>query len=239
MKPIRIFTHAVCDPPGYIQTLLENLNYPFEQVCLYDGEPVPRDLDDVAALVFMGGAGNVNQPTDWMQQEISLIRAARAVNVPMLGICLGAQLMSKALGGRVYKSRGLEVGWHDVHLLPLDEPNPCVINLPKKFQVFQWHAHSFSAPPGASIVATSECTECQGYVLDNNMAIQFHLEMTESIIATILQKYPEDLIASSNCAQTSEQILYDIQHKTQQTFAIADRLLGPWFDSVMSESGQS
>ena len=76
MKRIRIFTHVACEPPGYIQSLLEKLLYPFEQVCLFDGKDVPMDLDPVAALVFMGGPGDVNQPTAWMQQEILLIQRA-------------------------------------------------------------------------------------------------------------------------------------------------------------------
>lgn len=234
MKRIRIFTHCVCEPPGYIQTLIERLQYPYEQVCLFDGDQVPTDLDDVAALVSMGGPGDVNQPSDWMQQEISLIREADASGIPVLGICLGGQLVSKALGGRVWEADGLEVGWHDVQLLPEATSHPWFEGLPERFPVFQWHAHSFAPPAGVQSLATSECTQCQAYVHGKSLALQFHLEMTETIICTLLEKYAEDLTASSACVQTSEQIRHDIKYKAEQTFAIADILLERWFHSVMS-----
>ena len=234
MKPIRIFTHCVCEPPGYIHTLLQRLHYPHEQVCLFDGDQVPSDLDDIAALVFMGGPGDVNQPSDWMVQEMELIRQAEARDIPLLGICLGGQLVSKALGGSVYKANELEVGWHDVQLLPEAALHPWFEGLPEKFEAFQWHAHSFAPPAGAQPLATSACTECQAYVHGQNLAIQFHLEMTESIISTLLDKYADDLVANSNCVQTDEQIRLDIKRKTEQTFAVADVLLARWFHSVMS-----
>lgn len=233
MKRIRIFTHVACEPPGYIQDLLERLAYPFEQVCLFDGKSVPTDLDDIAALVLMGGPGDVNQPTEWMQQEMSLIRTAMAKDVPVLGICLGAQLMSKAMGGWVREAESVEVGWHSVRLLPEAATHPLFKGLPLSFQVFQWHAHSFSVPDGAQSVATSECTECQAYVQGKNLALQFHLEMTDSIICSLLEKYAEDLVGTSTCVQTSEQIRENIQNKTQQTFAIADVLIERWLHSVM------
>lgn len=234
MKPIRIFTHCVCEPPGYIQTLLERLQYPHEQVCLFDGDQVPTDLDGVAALVFMGGPGDVNEPSEWMQQEIALICEAHSRGIPVLGICLGGQLVSMALGGRVWESEGLEVGWHDVQLLPRANSHPLFEGLPERFQVFQWHAHSFAPPEGIQSLATSECTECQAFVHGQTLAIQFHLEMTESIICTLIEKYAEDLDATSDCVLSSEQIRDDIQNKCAHTFAIADILLQRWFHSVMS-----
>lgn len=234
MKPIRIFTHCVCEPPGYVQTLLQRLEYAYEQVCLFDGEQVPSDLDEVAALVFMGGPGDVNQPSDWMQQEMTLIRDADARGIPVLGICLGGQLVSKALGGRVWEGESLEVGWHDVQLLPQASTHPWFQGLPERFQVFQWHAHCFAPPAGVQSLATSECTECQAYVHGQTLALQFHLEMTESIICTLLEKYAEDLDATSTCVQSSEQIRVDLANNCVQTFAIADIILERWFHSVMA-----
>ena len=99
MKPIRFFRHVACEPPGYFGTFLEEHGYAYEVTCLDEGIAVPRDLDEVAGLVFMGGPGNVNEPTGWMAQELDLIRDAADRGLPMLGICLGAQLISKALGG--------------------------------------------------------------------------------------------------------------------------------------------
>ncbi len=73
MKPVRIFTHATSEPPGHIAELINRLDIPFEQVCLEDGKQVPMDLDNLTALIFMGGPGDVNKAPDWMLQEMALI----------------------------------------------------------------------------------------------------------------------------------------------------------------------
>jgi len=232
MNPIRIFTHIACEPPGYLETLLNSLGYPHEQICLYDGVNVPQALESVSGLVFMGGPGDVNRPTDWMKQEIELIKKAHESGVPVLGICLGAQLMSKALGGEVWPGKTVEVGWHRVKKQPAAMTHPWFAKAPESFPVFQWHAHVFSAPPGAKIMATSECTDCQAYVYHNNLAVQFHLEMTEDVIRDLIHQYGSDLEENSSCVQNSVQILEDIGSKSQQVNAMADLIFKPWLESL-------
>ncbi|MDH5353698.1 MAG: type 1 glutamine amidotransferase [Gammaproteobacteria bacterium] len=233
MKPIRIFTHIACEPPGYLADLLDKLGYPYEQVCLYDGVELPVDLDSVSGLVIMGGPGNVNQPTGWMAQEIELIRMAYANDTPILGICLGAQLMSKALGGDVHQGQSVEVGWHQVQLLPAASSSPYFTDAEEIFQVFQWHAHVFSPPPFAEPLAISDCTECQAYTYNNSLAVQFHLEMTEEIIRDLIQRYGSDLEGDSSCVQNRGQILEDISNKARRVNAMADIIFTPWFRSLI------
>lgn len=229
MKPVRVFSHATSEPPGHIITLLDRLEYPYEMVCLEDGRHVPMELDNISALVFMGGPGNVNEPPDWMKQEMTLIQHAIEKEIPVLGICLGAQLMSKALGGKIWQADSVEVGWHDVQLLSAAKDSPCFVDLPENFTVFQWHAHVFSAPSGAVALATSECTECQAYSYGKSLALQFHLEMTEKIITELTDKFSSDLVGESDCVQNRDEILNNIKANCEQTFAIADILLTPWF----------
>lgn len=232
MKPVRIFTHIACEPPGYLAVLLDRLRYPYEQVCLYDGATVPLDLDSVSGLVFMGGPGNVNQPTGWMNQEIELIQKAYSNDTPVLGICLGGQLMSKALGGDVHPGQSVEVGWHEVELLPNAKSSPYFSNVSKTFPVFQWHAHVFTPPPFATPLAVSDCTECQAYAYKNSLAVQFHLEMTEKIIQDLIQRYGSDLQGDSDCNQKGEQILENIVNRSGEVNAMADVIFTPWFDSL-------
>ena len=235
MKPIRIFSHAACEPPGYIGDLLDRLGYAYQHVCLIDDKQVPMQLDDVSALVFMGGPGDVNEPSSWMKQELALIKLANDQNVPMLGICLGAQLISKALGGKVWQAENVEVGWHDISLLASAGQFPYFDDLPEKFTVFQWHAHIFSSPVGAIPVATSICTPCQAYVLGPHLALQFHLEMGAAIISELTEKYAEDLMGESDCVQNRAEIMQNIDQRCVRTFDLADRLLVPWFDSITTK----
>ncbi len=232
MKPVRIFTHATSEPPGHIAELINQLDIPFELVCLEDGKQVPMDLDNISALVFMGGPGDVNKAPDWMLQEMALVKLATTKDIPILGVCLGAQLLSKALGGNVWEADNVEVGWHDVKLLPSSSGHQWFDGLPGKFTVFQWHAHVFSAPPGSVSMATSECTECQAFTIGNILAIQFHLEMNAEVIEFLTGKYSSDLVGKSDCVQSREQILLDISNRCDQTFAIADILIANWLLSL-------
>jgi len=232
MKAIFIFTHAACEPPGYLAQLLDRMAYPYRQLCLSKGMPMPDSLDNCAALVFMGGAGDVNQPTDWMLQEMDLIRQADQQGIPILGICLGAQLMSLALGGEVWQSEQMEVGWHQVELLPAAQSHPWVGDLDKQFSAFHWHAHVFSPPPGAQSLARSHCTECQGFIQNRHLAIQFHLEMTEEIILELLQKYASDLDGDSDCVQQLNDIKQDLSDKCAEAFRVADVLITRWFKAL-------
>ena len=236
MKPFRIFTHAACEPPGYIGELLDKLGFDYDHVCLFDDKQVPMQLDDVSALVFMGGPGNVNEPTSWMKQEFDLIRQANTANIPMLGICLGAQLMSVSLGGRVWESNTVEVGWHQVTLLDSAKSYPYFESIPESFTVFQWHAHIFSPPLQAVEVATSECSPCQAYILGPHLALQFHLEMSSDVIEALTDKYAEDLVGDSSCVQNREQIMRDIDNQCAATFKLADQMLTPWFQGIANGS---
>ena len=164
---------------------------------------------------------------------MQLIQQAHANNIPILGICLGAQLLSKAIGGKVWQADSLEVGWHTVELLPAARLQSWFDDLPASFTVFQWHAHNFSPPPGSETLAFSECTPCQAYVAGKSLALQFHLEMSVDVISTLTEKYGSDLIGESPCVQNRAEILRGIGVKCEQNFAIADKLLARWFESLV------
>jgi len=228
MKPVRIFRHVACEPPGHLGTCLEVHGCPYEVVCLDEGIAVPRDLDAVAALVFMGGPGNVNEPTGWMQQELELIRQARAHGLPLLGICLGAQLICKALGGSVRPAATLEVGWHPVEQVPDTAAPEWFAGLPVRFEVFQWHAHTFSIPPGAVPLLRGRCADQQAFALDNILAMQFHLEITPAAIQGLTQRFRSDIEHVSDCVQGAADIIADLAARTSRLHAIADVVFGRW-----------
>lgn len=233
MKPILIFTHDQCEPPGYIETLLRRKDIPFHQICLATGEDHgDYSLEDISALIFMGGEGDVNQPTEWMQAEMRWIELAQKADIPVLGICLGAQLMCKAFGGQVCSDDELEIGWHPLELLSSARDHPWFNGLPQRFDAFHWHAHSCRPPSSVEVLASSACTPCQAFVLGRHLGLQFHLEMSPPIIESLIELYASDLEARSDCVQSRQQIQESIAQKCDQAFAIADRLLGQWLSAL-------
>jgi len=239
MKPVRCFRHIVCEPPGYLGTLFEARGIPYEVVCLDEGIAVPRDLDSASGLVFMGGAGNVNEPTDWMRQEIDLIGRAAQRDMPMLGICLGAQLICKALGGDVMPADTLEVGWHPVEQVSDATVPGWFAGLPSRFEVFQWHAHTFSIPPAAVALLRGRCVEHQAFALGDILATQFHLEIMPPSIKGLTQRFGSDIEQLSDCVQGADVITADLEARTDRLHRIADVVFARWLQRVCDSAARA
>ena len=103
MKPIRVFSHVACEHPGYLCEHLDKRGICYEKIYIGRGEPIPKQIDDVSGLVFMGAPVSVNDPLPWIAEELALIRLASQAGIPILGICFGGQLISKALGKELLK----------------------------------------------------------------------------------------------------------------------------------------
>lgn len=242
MKHLRIFRHIMCEPPGYLCSYLQRHELDFEVICLDEGLPVPDDLNNVSGLIFMGGAGSVNEPKDWIAQELALIRQADTQGIPMLGICFGAQLISKALGGNVQQGHELEIGWHNIQAVKevgrsaLDGSTPDGLtdektwktDLPENFIAFQWHAHTLSVPPGATRLWKSDCYEQQGFAKDKVLGMQFHLEVSAESILDLTQRYASDLTDVTHCAQSVEQINENIEQRINKLHKVADQIYSRW-----------
>jgi GMP synthase-like glutamine amidotransferase len=111
MKPIYIFRHQEYEGPGYLQQVLHQHQLPYQIFYIDQGETVPSNIEHCSALVFMGGPMSVNDELPWIAPELHLIRDAVAKHLPVLGHCLGGQLISKALGGKITANAVKEIGW--------------------------------------------------------------------------------------------------------------------------------
>lgn len=233
MKPLRIFRHVVCEPPSYLCHYLARQNIPYDVICLDEGMSVPENLDDVSGLVFMGGTGSVNDSKQWIIQELELIKQANKQKLPVLGICFGAQLISKALGGTVLECQTMEIGWHKVESVKFgivsdDNKKTWLTNLPAQFEVFQWHAHTFSVPSGATALWRNSCCEQQGFAKGKILATQFHLEVTANSIMELTKRYASDLTHASECAQTVEQLTEHLTERVNRLHLTADKIYARW-----------
>ncbi len=235
-KAIRIFRHIDCEGPAYFQILLEQQQVPYELVRIDEGEKVNSDLDSALGLIFMGGNMSVNDPIDWIAAEISLIQAAMKKNIPVMGICLGSQLMAKAMGSTVYPGPCMELGWAPVKSLNQTVLTEWTKDLPDELTVFHWHGETFDIPEGAVPVFGNDRYASQGFVLSPHLALQFHLEMEADIIREWLDRYPEDLEKRCVPEHDREDILKQTNEHINNLQAYATSLFKHWLSKCKLQS---
>ncbi len=200
---------------------------------IFAGEELPLQ-GSFDWLIVMGGpmgAGD-EKAYPWLKEEKRFIRNAVAVGKIVLGVCLGAQLLSDALGGTVTKNPHKEIGWFPVKLTPEAARSPAFRSLPPEFTAFQWHGDTFSIPPGARKLASSEACDNQAFEIGRAVGLQFHLESTEESIENLLAHCPGDLDGGRFVQDTAHiRAGYDNIPET-------GRLLGLMLDRIEDEYGR-
>jgi GMP synthase-like glutamine amidotransferase len=229
MKPVLIFRHIDCEGPAYLATFLDRYNIPFSVIDLYKEAEIPVDVRDFSGLVFMGGPMSTNDPLPWIAAELELIRAAHQQNIPMLGHCLGGQLISKALGGEVRANTVPEIGWFPV--APVDNHKQKWLHeLSYSTEIFHWHSEMFVTPPDAVPLFRSEYCANQGFMLDNILALQFHVEMEAQNISEWLEVYADEIPEICESVQTGSEMLSDLEQRIFRLHKFADSIYLQWLN---------
>jgi len=172
------FRHAEEEDLGSIRPILEARGVEVECVDLYAGAPLP-DASQAAGLIFMGGAMCANDKLDFLRRELDLIREAAERGQPVFGVCLGAQLIAKALGARVYPSAVKESGWSEIQMTESAGTDPIFSGLASTVPVFQLHEDTFDLPAEAMWLAQSKACAHQAFRVGAAIyGVQFHPEMT-------------------------------------------------------------
>jgi len=178
------FRHVPFEHLGLIAPALESRGIQIEYVDLYGGSPAAAELGRADGLVFMGGPMSANDDLPYIRRELALIERAAAADKPVLGVCLGAQLMAKALGARVYRNPVKEIGWHPVRWTEAARSDALLGGLRGPETVFHWHGETFDLPAGAKWLARSETCPHQAFRVGGGLyGFQFHLEVTPEMIA--------------------------------------------------------
>jgi GMP synthase (glutamine-hydrolysing) len=169
---------------GVFGDVVEERGHALEEWSLASDRPLPRPLDEYAAVLVFGGAMHADQADrhPWLREENFFLQRLLGLRTPVLGVCLGAQLLAKAAAGPVYPAREPEIGWVPVELTEKAAADPLFERVPRRFDAFQWHYYTYDVPAGATELARSSfCT--QAFRLgDAAWGIQFHAEVTEAQI---------------------------------------------------------
>lgn len=188
--------HVGCEPMGLLEEILEEYRIGYRYVRPYLGEPVPQTHFGIDLLILMGGPMNVYEHTahPWLLDEDVLIRNCLKERTPILGICLGSQLIAKAADVEVRAGHAKEIGWRPIQLTPEARADPVFAGMEEEFPVFHWHGDTFDLPEGAVRLAGSAMYPNQAYCLaDNVYAFQFHVEVTQPMVRAWCAEYPEDV----------------------------------------------
>ncbi len=225
MKPVAIFRHAASEGPGYFATYLDRRHIPWRVIRIDAGEPVPEKTREFSGLAFMGGPMSVNDDLPWIAPALKLIRDAVGADIPVLGHCLGGQLMAKALGGDVTRNPVKQIGWGRVDVLQNDVAALWFGAGLKSFNPFHWHGEMFSIPPGGTRVASSPYCENQAFVLGRHIGMQCHVEMTRELIESWCESGAREIArARSPAVQPAATIRAEIEARLPELHRVADRV---------------
>ena len=233
MKPLYIFRHITCEGPGYLAEVLSRKQVPFQLICIDAGDPVPDSITDCSGLVFMGGSMSVNDPLPWIAAELRLIRAAQQSGMPVLGHCLGGQLISKALGGQVTKNPVREIGWHPVRRSGTATAGQWLQNFPHESILFHWHGETFSIPDGAEVILENEHCAHQAFAIGNTLALQCHVEMTAPMICEWTDLYRHEIEQPDRAVQSATSMTHDLDARVAAAHQAADLLYTRWLEPVL------
>ncbi|MDH4133642.1 MAG: type 1 glutamine amidotransferase [Gammaproteobacteria bacterium] len=233
-KPILIFRHFSTEGAGYLGHFLDRHNLPHRTVRIDAGDAIPESITDIPGLVFMGGPMSVNDRLPWIPPLLHLIRSAVAADLPVLGHCLGGQLMSKALGGTVRRNHSKEFGWLPVSTVGTDLAEKWFTGLPSRFEVFHWHGETFSIPPGATHILKSLHCRHQAFALGKCIGLQCHIEMT----AEMVRRWAHDGASEIDAAgpvmsvQRPAQMQLRLEHRVAALHRVADAVYTQWIKGL-------
>ena len=231
-----VLQHIACEPPAAFEDELRSRGLDVTRVELDEGE-TPPDWREFPAIVVMGGPMGAYDEAEhpWLAGEKRLLREAVEADVPVWGVCLGAQLLASALGARVYRGDQPEVGLLPVHLTPEAADDPVFGDAPGSFPTLQWHGDSFDLPDGATLLATSPAYPHQAFRVGRSYGLQFHIEVPLELATEWAEvpAYAESLESTLGPGALDE-LLADVARNANVTVPLARGLFGRWVENVVA-----
>jgi GMP synthase (glutamine-hydrolysing) len=228
-KPrICLIQHEPCETPGLLTDVLKACGIRVEMVRVFKENRVPQRIGDFAGLVIMGGPMSVYEQDKhpFLRDEIRLLQDALNKRRPILGICLGSQLLAAALGTRVIPGKQKEIGWHPVTLTSVAAKDGLWRGLPPTFTPLHWHGDVFKLPHGALSLARSELTDCQAFCFSAfAYGLLFHLEVTEPMVRRMTRTFHQEL---RNAGIPASQITENLLPRLNKSGGLGRRVFARW-----------
>lgn len=239
LQPVLILQHMRHDGPAYLATWLRQRGLAFEVRDAGSGDSFPERMDGWGALAVLGGAMSVNDPLPFLRQAESLILQAFEADRPVIGHCLGGQLMARALGASVSASPAPEIGWQP--MMVTDDPLARAwLGDTPVHTVMHWHYESFALPAGARLLATSAACPHQVFSWGRHLAMQFHVEIDEAKLNRWLADGDPlwaDAARRHSSVQTRERILSEAPRRLRAHQDLADRIYARWLGLPVEGGG--
>jgi len=235
MTTLLVLQHIACEPPAAYEDELNARGVGLARVEIDEGDPLP-DWRDFAGIIVMGGPMGAYEEGahPWIAAEKRLIAEAARADVPVWGVCLGAQLLAASLGAAVYPGSEPEIGVLDVKLTGDAARDPVFRDAPPSFPSLQWHGDTFDLPDGATLLASSPAYRSQAFVYGRAYGLQFHLEVTPELAAEWgrVPAYAESLERVRG-EGALDPLLAEVTGRAVEMVPLARRLFGAWLERVV------
>ena len=221
--------HEKCTTLGMLENVVKQNEIPVRYLNISDNERLSEPITNYSHIVVLGGTMSVyeDEQYSFLKDEFKLIETAIARKIPIVGICLGSQILAKVLGAKVYRGKaGREAGWCEVHLNESAIDDQLLNTFPSQFKVFQSHQDTFDLPENCVHLAKSDRYPNQAFRYENFVwALQFHLEMDQSVISGCSSLIEQELKDSKIDDTTVDQMIEEAKRFSPAVQPLADRLM--------------
>jgi GMP synthase-like glutamine amidotransferase len=247
-RPVAVLQHHADVGPGFFEDWLREHRIDYRLLRLDLGEPVPEAACDFAGICSLGGPMSANDPLPWIGPELELLRSAVGAGVPVIGHCLGGQLLARALGATVERNAVKEIGWGRIEVTQPSLGREWLGATAAGVEMFQWHGDTFGLPARATSFLASRWCGNQAFVLEHagvaHIGMQFHCEATPAIVRlwsgddTWYDEVQAERAATGGPAvQDAEAMRADLEARCAAMHVLAGRIYARWWRGAAPRAG--
>lgn len=237
MKPVAIVQQIHHDTPDYFTDFLDSENIPWQLFRMDQGDVLPTTIANFSGYCMLGGPMSVNDEAiyPWLSTEMQLVKEAYELDIPMIGHCLGGQLIAKGLGATVAPVPMPEIGWCQIQIHDEKEASEW-FGGENPAKLFQWHGEGFQLPAGARLIASSAHWQNQAFLINNkHLGMQFHCEVKEDKVKhwSIEERAEIESVQHHASVQSADEILASLAKSIPESNRIAHRIYSRWIQGLI------